>query len=161
MLIEHVFAGELMRHYWLAARDLLEVAKPQVDDGGYDLILQANGVIRHVQLKSSHAMSKLGTTNVALSLGEKPSGCVVVIRFNADTLGIGPFHFFGGEPGAPLPSIAGLKPAKNPRPNMQGIKKERLAHRSVPLTRFERIASLELLATRLFGISAPHASMEA
>ena len=153
MLIEHVFAGELMRHYWLLEKDLLEVAKPQVDDGGYDLILQANGVIRHLQLKSSHATSKLQTANVALSLGDKPSGCVVVIRFNADTLQIGPFQFFGGLPGERLPNISGFKAAKNPRPNMQGVKTERPAHRCVPLTRFERLASLELLAERLFGIN--------
>jgi hypothetical protein len=152
MLIEHVFAGELMRHYWLANGDLLEVAKPQVDDGGYDLILQANGVIRHVQLKSSHATSKLGSTIVALSLARKPSGCVVIIRFNVATLEIGPFHFLGGAPGTSLPDISGLKPAKNPRPNMQGVKKERVAHRCVPLKRFEPVASLGLLAVRLFGV---------
>jgi hypothetical protein len=153
MLIEHVFAGELMRHYWLAASDLLEVAKPQVDDGGYDLILQANGVIRHVQLKSSHATSKLASANIALSLGRKPSGCVVIIRFNVQTLAIGPFHFFGATPGSPLPDISAFKPAKNPRPNMEGIKKERLAHRCVPLKQFIPVASLELLAERLFGAS--------
>jgi hypothetical protein len=34
--------------------------KPQVDDAGYDLVLEANGVVRHVPLKSSHAGSSSG-----------------------------------------------------------------------------------------------------
>jgi hypothetical protein len=152
MLIEHVFAGDLMRRYWLIGKGLLEVAKPQVDDGGYDLILEANGVIRHLQLKSTHSASRLKVANVALSLGNKPSGCVVVIRFNTDTLQIGPFEFFGGSPNEPLPNISMFKAVKNTRPNMEGVKKEREKHRCVPLTRFEKIASLELLAERLFGV---------
>ena len=54
MLIEHLFAGEVMRDLWLSGVERIEVLKPQVDDGGYDLVLEARGVVRHVQLKTTH-----------------------------------------------------------------------------------------------------------
>src|SRR5437870_13650660 len=84
MLIEHLLAGELMRHFWRQQSGLLEVAKPQVDDGGYDLVIESAGIVRHVQLKSSFVGSSLKTVNVALSLGAKPSGCVILVRFNKE-----------------------------------------------------------------------------
>jgi hypothetical protein len=40
MLLEHLFAGEVMRHVWLSGIKRLEILKPQVDDGGYDLVLE-------------------------------------------------------------------------------------------------------------------------
>jgi hypothetical protein len=154
MLIEHLFSGELMRHFWQKRGDLLEVAKPQVDDGGYDLILEANGIVRHVQLKSSHRASSLSQINIALSLGTKPDGCAIVIRFDDESLALGPFHFFGGGPGQPLPDISGLRVAQTPRRNREGQRVERPAHRCVPLRRFERIGSIGDLAARLFGASS-------
>ncbi|HEX6372903.1 MAG TPA: hypothetical protein VF006_28530 [Longimicrobium sp.] len=42
-LLEHLFAGELMRHLWREGLVRIELLKPQVDDGGYDLVLEANG----------------------------------------------------------------------------------------------------------------------
>jgi hypothetical protein len=151
MLIEHLFAGELMRHYWRGRGCLLEVAKPQVDDGGYDLVLEANGIVRYVQLKSTHRKSKLGETNVALSLGQKPSGCVIIIRFDEGTLSLGPFHFFGGGPGEPLPDIRAFNVARGTRYNRNGKRPERLAHRRVPISKFKGIESMEALAEKLFG----------
>ena len=51
-LIEHLFAGEIMKRLWLAGIARVEVLKPQVDDGGYDLVLEANSIVRHVQLNT-------------------------------------------------------------------------------------------------------------
>jgi hypothetical protein len=73
MLIEHLFAGELMRHFWRRESGLLEVAKPQVDDGGYDLVIESGGLIRHVQLKSSFLGSSLRAANIALALRRSPA----------------------------------------------------------------------------------------
>jgi hypothetical protein len=151
MLIEHLFAGELMRHYWQRKESLLEVAKPQVDDGGYDLIIEANGEMRHVQLKSSHQNSRLRETNVALSLANKPGGCVIVVRFEEESLKLGPFHFFGGRPGEPMPDIRGYKVTRNTRRNKEGGRNERPAHRTIPLSKFEVIPDIFRLAERLFG----------
>lgn len=41
-----------MRHVWLSGLRRLEVLKPQVDDGGYDLVLEAANVARHIQLEA-------------------------------------------------------------------------------------------------------------
>ncbi len=43
-----------MRHLWLDGFTRLELLKPQVDNSGYDLVLEANAVTRHIQLKASH-----------------------------------------------------------------------------------------------------------
>ena len=53
MLIEHLFVGEVMRHVWVSGGKRLEILKPQVDDGGYDLVLETGSVLRHIQLKTS------------------------------------------------------------------------------------------------------------
>ena len=53
-LIEHVFLGELLRGLWRKNVRDLEVLRPEVDNGGYDLALVFRGLTRHVQLKSSY-----------------------------------------------------------------------------------------------------------
>ncbi|MGH7428281.1 MAG: hypothetical protein ACREJ4_07980, partial [Candidatus Methylomirabilaceae bacterium] len=79
MLLEHLFAGEVMRHVWLSGIKRLEILKPQVDDSGYDLVLEANAIVRHVQLKATFRGSKVARFNVNMALAQKPSGCVVVL----------------------------------------------------------------------------------
>src|SRR6059036_2080203 len=76
MLLEHLFAGEVMRHVWLSGVKRLEILKPQVDDGGYDLVLEAGDIVRHVQLKATFRGSKVGRFSVNVALSRKPSGCV-------------------------------------------------------------------------------------
>ncbi len=45
-LIEHVFLGELLRGLWRKNIRDLEVLRPEVDSGGYDLALEFRGVSR-------------------------------------------------------------------------------------------------------------------
>ena len=94
-LIEHLFVGELLKLSWLHHACSLEVAKPEVDNSGYDLIAEANGLVRHIQLKTSIIGGKTASQKVHTKLAEKPSGCVVWIYFNEDTLHLGPFFYFG------------------------------------------------------------------
>jgi hypothetical protein len=42
-----------MRHVWVSGGKRLEILNPQVDDGGYDLVLETGSVVRHMQLKTS------------------------------------------------------------------------------------------------------------
>src|SRR5260221_14356215 len=95
-LLEHLFAGEVMKHLWRRGDWLLEVLKSQVDDGGYDLVLEANSIVRHVQLKSSFRGSTVNRVNINVLLAGKPSGCVVFVWFEQQTLDLGPFLFLGG-----------------------------------------------------------------
>jgi hypothetical protein len=150
-LLEHLFAGEVMKHLWLLGTWRLEILKPQVDDGGYDLVLEANAIIRHVQLKASFRGSKVSDVDVSMFLADKPSGCVVFLRFDRHTLELGPFAFFGGEPGQPLPSISQMKVGRHPKANSQGVKTTRPNIRTLPLSRFERLDTVEQIVDRLFG----------
>ena len=49
----HVFLGQLLTFMWQSGSRDIEVLKSEVDRGGYDVVLESNGIIRHVQLKSS------------------------------------------------------------------------------------------------------------
>lgn len=151
-LLEHLFAGEVMRYLWLGGIHRIEVLRPQVDDGGYDLVLEANGVTRHVQLKSSHRGSSTAQVNVNLRLCEKPSGCIVWMQFDPETLKLGPFYWFGGEPNQQLPDVTGFHTARHTKGNAEGVKAERPNVKVVPRARFRRIDDLATLVHALFGI---------
>lgn len=151
ILIEHLFVGEIMRRLWIRGITQFEVLKPQVDDSGYDLVIEANGVVRHIQLKSSFHAAATGQVKASLKLALKPSACVVWVRFNPDTVELGPFLWFGGPPGKPIPDLAGFKVARHTRANSQGVKQERPNQKSIPRTRFEKLACYDELVVRLFG----------
>jgi hypothetical protein len=150
-LLEHLFAGEVMKHLWQRGDWRLEVLKPQVDDGGYDLVLEANSIVRHVQLKSSFRGSRVARVNVNSFLAAKPSGCVIFLRFDQQSLDLGPFAFFGGAPGKPLPDLTGMKTAKHAKGNAQGIKAKRPNIRTIPLSKFEKLGTIEQIVSQLFG----------
>jgi hypothetical protein len=151
ILIEHLFVGEIMRRLWIRGIAQFEVLKPQVDDSGYDLVLEANGIVRHVQLKSSFEAASTGQVRASLKLLSKPSACVIWVRFDPTTVQLGPFLWFGGAPGKPIPSIQEFRVAKHTRANSQGIKKERPNQRSIPKSKFLPVADLDSLVTHMFG----------
>lgn len=152
-LLEHLFAGEIMKRLWLRGDWRLEVLKPQVDDSGYDIVLEANGVVRHVQLKASFTGSTIRDAKVNALLAAKPSGCVVFMWFDQKTLDLGPFAFFGGAPGEKLPDITGMKIGRHTKGNAQGVKAERPNIRTVPLSQFEELRDIDDVVERLFGMS--------
>jgi hypothetical protein len=151
ILIEHLFVGEIMRLLWLRGITQFEVLKPQVDDSGYDLVIEANGVVRHIQLKSSFVSAATGQVKASLKLALKPSACVIWVQFDPETFKLGPFLWFGGAPGDQIPGLTMFKVAKHTRANAQGVKQERPNQRSIPRSRFESIAEFDTLVTRLFG----------
>lgn len=150
-LIEHLFVAELLKSAWTDGSCHIEVAKPEVDNSGYDLIVEANQIIRHVQLKASYIGSKTSRQKVHVKLGEKPSGCVVWIYFDEGTLDLGPFLFFGGPPGLPLPSLADAKVAKHSKGNSYGAKTERPNIRELNKGSFTSYDSIFSLYQALFG----------
>lgn len=154
MLLEHLFAGEVMRHVWMSGEDLLkrlEVLKPEVDDGGYDLVLEAGPVVRHVQLKATFRGSKVNRFNVNTGLCLKPSGCVICLIFDPQSLELGPFLWFGNAPGKPLPDLRRYHVAKHTKGNARGVKLERPRIRVVPRSAFRKVDSIPELAAKLFG----------
>lgn len=155
-LLEHLFVGEIMRHVWLSEVRRLEVLKPQVDDSGYDLVLETEGIVRHVQLKATFGGSTIRNFNVNIALASKPSGCIVGLRFDPATLELGPFLWFGAAPGEPLPSLEGLKIGKHTKANAQGVKSQRAAVRVLPFSRFRSVGTIADLAELLFGPNVRH-----
>src|ERR1700737_2865141 len=101
----HVFLGLLLTFMWRnGARDI-EVLKSEVDRGGYDVVLESNGVIRHVQLKSSFRGSKVREVDGRTKLLHKPDGCILWLEFDRETLAIERFYWFGGKAGNGLPDL--------------------------------------------------------
>lgn len=151
VLLEHLFAGEVMRHLWTSGTKRLEMLKPQVDDGGYDLVLEANAVVRHIQLKATFNGSKVERFKINVGLATKPSGCVIVVIFERSTLKLGPFLWFGSAPGRQLPDLGRYRVAKHTKGNAEGIKLDRPQMRVIPKTAFELVETIPALTLMLFG----------
>lgn len=108
-LLEHLLVGELLKHAWLEYGAELEVARPEVDRGGYDLVLEARQITRHVQLKASRRDASTSVQKVHVQLAEKPSGCIVWVQFDPRTLALGPFFGSAARPANPFPTSAVFK----------------------------------------------------
>jgi hypothetical protein len=150
-LIEHLFIGELLKLSWKSSNCTLEVASPEVDNAGYDVIAEDNGIVRHIQLKASYIGGRTANQKVHTRLSDKPSGCVLWIYFNEDTLELGPFLFFGAQPGERLPALDGLKVAKHTKGDQDGFKAERPNIRVLPKGKFRKIECVDEVYAALFG----------
>jgi hypothetical protein len=145
-LIEHLFVGELLKLSWQHHACALEVAKPEVDNSGYDLIAEVDGRIRHIQLKTSIIGGTTASQKVHTKLADKPRGCVVWIYFDEDTLQLGPFYYFE----ATKESLGTRKVAKHAKGNKDGVKAERKNIRVVPKGSFTKIDSIADTYAQLF-----------
>lgn len=146
----HGFLAELLGLMWRDGRRDIEVLKSEVDRAGYDIVLEANGIIRHVQLKSSFIGSKVREVSVSTKLLTKPGGCVIWLEFDSDSLAIKKYLWFGGEAGFALPEL-GAKVSRHSKANSKGQKLERPMHRVVGKGRFEPLPDINLLANGMFG----------
>lgn len=149
--LEHIFVAECLRHLWRAGVFNAEVLRADVDAAGYDIVMEVAEQVRHIQLKASFNGSRTIRQTINRRLGDKPSGCVVWIKFDPQTMDLGPFGWFGGGPGESLPSLDGFGQAKHTRGNAEGDKGYR--RNSVILRRqdFEWIATSQDVIGRLFG----------
>lgn len=149
-VVEHVFLAELSRTLLLDLNMPFEILRAEFDAFGYDLVIEANGVLRHVQLKATRASGARASVDVQLALAQKPGGCVVWIVVDPDTLQPGPFLWFGGSPGAPLPET-GERAVRHSRADATGEKKVRPGLRRIPKGMFRRIDTMRELAIAMFG----------
>ncbi len=152
-LIEHLFVAELLKLSWLHHSCSLEIAKPEVDNAGYDLLAEVPGLVRHIQLKTSVIGGKTALQAVHTRLAEKPSGCMVWVYFNEQTMRLGPFLYFGADPGKPLPNLVDRKIAKHTKSNKDGIRTERSNIRTLPKASFKKIDSIEEIYAQLFEMA--------
>jgi hypothetical protein len=152
-IVEHVFVGELLRELWRRGVTNVAVLRPEFDAHGYDLVLTREAIVRHVQFKTGKSKEP-GDVSVSLGLGAVPSGCVLWIHID-EKLNLGPFYWFGGEPGEALPSMDGFKTPRRPTHNRKGERPERVNHRLVPKSRFREIDDVSGVLTKLFGDLGP------
>lgn len=150
-MIEHLFVGELLKYSWKDGSCNIEISKPEVDQAGYDLVVEKGSVIRHIQLKCTELKSSTANQKVHVKLAEKPAGCVLWIVFDESTMELGPFLFYGNAPGQPLDSLEGLTVAKHTKGNAEGVKAERPNVRVLTKGKFEKMESVSGLMGRLFG----------
>ncbi|MBI4060963.1 MAG: hypothetical protein HY403_05980 [Elusimicrobia bacterium] len=152
-MIQHLFLGELLREFWIHRKPVLRVSLPEVDMG-YDLLLEAGKITRHVQLKSTWRGGKTACQNIQSSLQEASSGCAVWIEVDADR---DPgrwelaYRFLGGSPGRPLVLNPNSRIAKHTRANARGEKGFRPGLRRVPKSEFKPKKNIAELREALFG----------
>lgn len=152
-VLEHLFVGEVMRCLWRRGARDFEVLRAVTDAAGYDVVLTAGRIIRHVQLKSSHSAARTARQSINTALARQPSGCVVWMRFDPATLSLGPFAWFGGAPGAPLPDL-GERMGRHTKGDATGAKGVRPNIRVLARAAFEHGLSLDDIVLRLFGPAA-------
>lgn len=150
-LMEHMFIGELLRTLWIEGIYDVEIARSEVDNLGADLIISQGKITRHVQLKSSATTGKTSDQKLNLLLGGKPSGCVIWIVFEKDSMKIKHFLWFGGEPGEQLPDISYLKEGKHSKGNKDGEKLIRPMIRTINKGAFTKVETMEGVITKLIG----------
>ncbi len=154
-LTEHVFISEILQEANYRFGLTVEVLRSEVDASGYDVVFECNGILRHVQLKTSKVGGKTVRQKVNIALALKPSGCVVWIVRDENPMNFRmtlSYLFFGDSPGKPLPSIASYPIGKHTKGNKDGLKAERPSIRIVPIRAFEKVATTTELVTRLFGL---------
>jgi len=149
-MLEHAFVGDLLRVLWKKGIYEVEVLTAEVDAAGYDIVMVANGTERYIQLKSSFTTARAASQNINRRLEEKPGGCVVWVRFDKQTLSLGPFHWLGDPSGGRLSLPDDLPLARHTKANAQGEKAHRRNTVKVSRGRFEQVDTLEQLAAILF-----------
>lgn len=149
-VFEHLFLAEMSRHMLLERRTPFEILRAEFDAFGYDVVVEAHGIMRHIQLKAMRKGGKRASVDVNTRLGEKPGGCVVWMVVDPDTFALGPFHWLGGAPGCALPSL-GDRIARHSKGTSQGVKNARPGQRKVLKGRFLKLCSVAELADAMFG----------
>lgn len=157
-LVEHLFIADILQTAWLNGQNQIEISRAEIDNSGYDLILECNQKIRHIQLKCSAKDSKTTSQKVNIKLADKPSGCVIWIKrgiekkFQHFTLS---YLFFGGKPGKQLPNLTGFKTAKHTKGNATGEKKLRPNIKTISKGAFYKVNDTKELLNLLFDLKTP------
>lgn len=148
-LMEHIFLSEILQECWFRRRQVVEVLRAEVDAAGYDVVLEAAGRIRHVQLKASRQGGKTSKQTINTKLVDRLGGCVVWITYEVDEdFGRARLKYRWWDSEAQeRPQTPGRNTRTGrERPNTFVLKK----------ADFELIDETALLVDRLFGIDRPH-----
>ncbi|HYG27087.1 MAG TPA: hypothetical protein VD906_09280 [Caulobacteraceae bacterium] len=148
-MFEHLFLGDLTRSLLRAGRRC-EVLRPEYDGSGYDLVMEADGVLRHVQLKAMRSDGKRAYVDIHVDLASKPSGCVVWMLVDPESFTTRAYRWFGASAGRPLPDL-GDRSARHTKADSSGLKAERPMLRRLPKSSFQTLDTMDEMIERLFG----------
>ena len=146
-IVEHFFIGEVLRALWKKGVTDVEILRSEFDAHGYDIVMTCGVIVRHIQLKTQGS----ARVSVNRALADKPSGCIVHIDINRDTLVFQSFRWFGSLPGQRLPDIAHYPNPKRATHKANGIRPPRVNHHLIPSSVFVSLASIDEVVTHLFG----------
>ena len=150
-LLEHVFVAELLQEAWLGESQTMEVLRPEVDNSGYDLLLDRGCVVRYVQLKSSRSGAKTSRQTINSKLADKPGGCVIWLVFQECNKRIKlEYLVFPDKPGGRL-DLSDKNTGIHSKANSEGHKAERPNTRVIPKSDFTKKQTTNDLVSWLFG----------
>ena len=147
-VLEYRFLSELTAEL-LRRGERFEVLRGDFDLDGHDLVIEACGVMRHIQLKAMVQDGRTASVPINTRLAAKPSACVIWMSYDPQSLAVTAWRWFGGPAGKPMPNLGNRK-ARHSRANARGVKSERPGVRILTAGRFERIAEMSELTDRLF-----------
>ena len=147
----HAFLAAIGTEIWRRRHFDAEILRAEFDAAGYDLVVTANGVTRHIQLKTRNLSGKRASYGTSQRLADQPSGCVVVLHIDDGDLHIREYGLFAGPPGQPLPEITSYRATKHTKGDSTGRKAVRKARWEVPKSRFETYEQVTQLYDALFG----------
>ncbi len=150
-ILEHRFVAEISSCLWERGIFDFAVSRSEVDNSGYDLIMEVGSVVRHVQLKASHSLGKTRHVGIQIRLADKDSGCVAWMVHDARSLQVENLLWFGAPAGHPLPHL-GDKIVRHTKADMLMQKGLRPALREVAKSRFVAVPTWQALAERLFAL---------
>lgn len=135
----------------LLGRDMpFDVMRSDVDCHGHDIVIEANGIVRHIQLKAMASGGKRADVTIHAALATKASSCVAWMIYDPVTFEPVLFRWFGGAPGQPMPN-PGERLARHARANSEGVKAARPMHRVIKGSRFRELPDFATVVDVLFG----------
>jgi hypothetical protein len=151
-VLRHAFLAELSCLVWENDPfDSLKISNGEVDDSGYDVVLERGNVVRHIQLKQAHEEKVPKKFSVRVSFATLPGSCMVVISHALTDLRPKSYSFYGSNPTEPMPYIEAHRTTKSSgRRNADGDRVLRINYRDIPFGRFKRGLSAGELLDELF-----------
>lgn len=149
-LLKIRFVSDLSRALWLTGCRDFDVLRSNVDDNGFDLMIEAKNVIRHIQFIFTANGDETLDAKVDYRLSTKASGCIIWVEYDPDTLNITTYGWYGTYQGLGLPRI--WVPERSSH-NSDSIKPLTDNRRLLQKSKFTPVRSIHQLIGHLFGRS--------
>ncbi len=157
-VLRHAFLAELASEVWRDdPHEPLGISNTEVDDSGYDVVLERNAIIRRIQLKQHHEGKAPKAFSVRVEFATYPGSCIVAIAHSLADLKPTSYSFYGSGPEDSMPYIEAHRTTKaSGRRTAEGARVLRLKYRDVPFSRFKKNLSMPQLIEELFPSSGAH-----